>query len=273
MTKTFDDWQEIAGNSVLVPPTQKGIIHFLGGAFIGAAPQVTYKFLLESIAAQGYIIVATPFINTLDHGEIAKATLNSFEQVVDRLKYTGEIHQRYLPIYGLGHSMGCKLHLLIGSLFQVERAGNILMAYNNFPIKRSVPLLAEVSQQFSEQIDQLRQVVTLDSVEFTPSPSETLELIATDYPIRRNLLVKFRRDDLDQTRDLQQILTEKFGAMVSLQRLNGTHITPLGQVVNWQVKTNFSPLDAIGQWVKQNVFQDLEQLSSEIRRWLDPTLI
>jgi hypothetical protein len=38
-----------------------------------------------------------------------------------------------LPIYGLGHSMGCKVHLLINSLWQVERAGNIYMSFNNYP--------------------------------------------------------------------------------------------------------------------------------------------
>ena len=63
-------------------------------------------------------------MNTLDHAAIAKSVLQSFESAIAELQAKGILRRRYLPIYGMGHSMGCKLHLLIGSLFDVERAGN-----------------------------------------------------------------------------------------------------------------------------------------------------
>ena len=65
------NWKEIAGNSVLVPHKPIGVIHFLGGAFVATAPQVTYRLLLEYLAEKGFVVVATPFINTLDHKAIA----------------------------------------------------------------------------------------------------------------------------------------------------------------------------------------------------------
>jgi hypothetical protein len=279
-------------------------VHFLGGAFVAAAPQVTYRLLLEYLADRGYVIVATPFMSSFDHGEIAKAALNSFEQVIARLHHTRQLSPRYLPVYGLGHSMGCKLHLLIASLFEVERAGNIFLAYNNFPAKRSIPLLEQVTESLSDPLEKMRQAarqviadrklrdnipdsvkqnikkglqqidfdaINPNKIEFVPSPEETLDLIATDYPIRRNLLVKFRDDDIDQTLALRALLTDKFGDLVSFRPLNGNHTTPIGQDLRWQVGEDFSPIDAVGQWMRQNVYQDLDHLKREIARWLDPT--
>jgi len=67
------EWKEIAGNWVLVPQKQIGIVHFLGGAFVATAPQLTYRWLLEQLAAENYVVVATPFVNTLDHTAIARS--------------------------------------------------------------------------------------------------------------------------------------------------------------------------------------------------------
>ena len=91
-------WREVAGNWLWVPPQPKAIIHFLGGAFVAAAPYLTYKLLLEAIAHQGYIIVATPFVNTFDHEAIAKEVLVTFEQALHYLET--RVTLRRLTIYG-----------------------------------------------------------------------------------------------------------------------------------------------------------------------------
>lgn len=88
MAEWVANWQEITGSSVLIPGNPKGIVHFLGGAFVAAAPQVTYRFLLEYLAQQRYVVIATPFVNTLNHGEMAQEALNRFEQTCDRLYAT-----------------------------------------------------------------------------------------------------------------------------------------------------------------------------------------
>jgi hypothetical protein len=252
------DWQEVSGCWVLIPPRPSAIIHFLGGAFVAAAPQVTYRWLLEQLGRQGYAIIATPFVNTLDHAAIARDVLNRFETTIDRLQATNVLRKRYMPIYGLGHSMGCKLHLLIGSLFKVERAGNILISFNNYPATRAIP--------FIEQLN----INPAFNVEFRPSPLETNELIAQRYQVRRNLLIKFTNDDIDQTLSLTQVLQERFPNMVVIQTLNGSHVTPLGQDVNWRTGSVFTPFDAVGQWMKQEVYRDLHQLKREVIRWLEP---
>jgi hypothetical protein len=250
------DWQEISGNWVLIPRHPIGIVHFLGGAFVATAPQLTYRWLLEQLAARGYAVVATPFVNTLEHAAIAQSVLQSFESAIVQLHATAVLRKRYLPIYGLGHSMGCKLHLLIGSLFPVERAGNILISFNNYAAREAIPLVQQFTPAFA--------------VEFTPSPLETINLVRERYDVRRNLLVKFTNDTIDQSAVLSPVLQQRFPDMVTVQTLPGSHTTPLGQDVSWQAGATFTPLDAFGQWFKQEVYRDLNQLNRAILLWLNP---
>jgi hypothetical protein len=250
------DWKDIRGNWVIIPPKPIGIIHFLGGAFVATAPHLTYRWLLEQLAAKGYVVIATPFVNTLDHSAIAESVVINFERTLERLQETGELHKLYLPIYGVGHSMGCKLHLLIGSLFKVERAGNILISFNNYTAKEAIPLVEQLNSTLA--------------IEFTPTLFETNQLVEEHYHIRRNLLIKFSNDNLDQSAVLTKILKNRFPEMVTTQTLSGNHTTPLGQEIKWQPGNSFSPLDALGQWFKQEVYRDLNQLRKIILLWLNP---
>lgn len=261
------NWQEISGSWVLIPREPIGIIHFLGGAFVATAPNITYRWLLEELVRAGYVAIATPFVNTLDHAAIARSVLNRFENILERLHATNALSQRYLPIYGIGHSLGCKIHLLIGSLYSVERAGNILISFNNYPVRRAIP--------FIEQLDIDRNF----DLEFIPSPEETNILIDKSYEVRRNLLIRFTNDDIDQTLVLNPVLQKRFPDMIALLTIPGNHLTPLGQEINfnWQPSEIFTPLDALGQWVSQGVKQgfsrDVNRLKQEIVCWLNPGLI
>lgn len=264
------EWRELGGNWLVVPDRPTAMIHFLGGAFVAAAPQITYRSLLEHLAEQGYAVVATPFVNTFDHEAIARQVLRSFlraeEYLLERV-----FRRSYVPLYGLGHSMGCKLHLLIGSRSSQERAGNIFLSFNNYPARRSIPFLDQMSQfstQFSSQIPP--QFAPLLNVEFTPSPTETYTLIERQYQVRRNLLIRFAMDDIDQTRSLSDVLTRRFPDMTTLHTLGGNHLTPMGQDLKWQPGATFTPLDALGQFVQQGLNRDFIQLKRTITRWLNP---
>jgi len=252
------NWQEIRGNWVVIPRNPIGMIHFLGGAFVATAPHLTYRWLLENLARKGYVIIATPFINSLDHHAIARTVLMQFERTRERLRDSGKLDQQYLPTYGIGHSMGCKLHLLIGSLFPVERAGNILISFNNFAAQDAIPLLEQLNSTIA--------------IEFTPTPRQTNRLIRERYCIARNLLIKFSNDRLDQSDILNQILQERFPEMSTIQKLRGSHTTPLGQDIQWELGTSFNPLDALGQWFKQEVYRELNELSRCMLLWLNPLL-
>jgi len=255
------DWQEIRGNWVLVPKQPIGIIHFLGGAFVAAIPQVTYRLFLEALYQQRYAVIATPFVNTLDHAAIADTVLLNFERALERLRDRGLLPY-YLPIHGIGHSMGCKLHLLINSHHAVERAGNVFISYNNYPVRQSIPLV--------EQLSSLMEPTLLKDVEFTPSPAEMTQLVAQQYGVRRNLLIRFTQDEIDQTPALAEVLVPRFPDMITHQVLPGNHLTPLGQNLTWKVGKVYSPLDALGQWFNQEVYRNFNQMQQVISHWLNP---
>jgi Protein of unknown function (DUF1350) len=282
-----ESWQEVAGNWVWWPDRPIAIIHFLGGAFVAGAPRLTYGRLLERLGQAGYGIVATPFVNrSLDHEAIATEVLQRCDRALVALEKAGEVRLRYLPLYGLGHSMGCKLHVLIGSLFAVQRAGNMLISFNNFSAGRAIPLMDRVGPMVAPMLASVHRAVPItetllgkasqtmkstETVEFTPSPAETLALVRDRYQVQRNLLVKFRQDDLDQSRSLAHLLETRFPDFTTLRKLPGTHLTPIGQDISWQTRREFGPLEAIGQWVQQDViYRDLNRLSDELLRWLDP---
>ena len=47
------------------------VLHFVGGTFVGASPQITYRCFLQKLAARGMVVVSTPFDAGFDNGRIA----------------------------------------------------------------------------------------------------------------------------------------------------------------------------------------------------------
>lgn len=142
-------WEEMEGNYILRPPADFGqpraLIHFLGGALVGAAPDITYRYVLEELAQEGYLIVATPYNLSFDHLQTCDAVISKFERVAPALaRQYGAI-----PVVGVGHSCGSLLHILITSLFpDTPRAANALLSFNNKPVQDAVPLFSEVVAPF-----------------------------------------------------------------------------------------------------------------------------
>ena len=54
---------------MIAPPQgrPKGTVHFLGGAFAGASPQLIYPLLLQLLARAGYTVISTPYAVTFKH--------------------------------------------------------------------------------------------------------------------------------------------------------------------------------------------------------------
>jgi hypothetical protein len=49
----------------------KGIVHFVGGAVVGAVPQTSYKYLIERMAHSGYTVIQTAYPFTFSHKALA----------------------------------------------------------------------------------------------------------------------------------------------------------------------------------------------------------
>lgn len=53
------DWKEVEGCYVLYPPAgraPRAVAHFLGDAFVGAAPQVAYRLFLEALSNRDVLV-------------------------------------------------------------------------------------------------------------------------------------------------------------------------------------------------------------------------
>ncbi|CAL9118888.1 unnamed protein product [Musa textilis] len=249
------DWSEIEGAWVLKPKSgsPKVVIHFVGGIFVGAAPQLTYRLFLERLSKRGALVVATPFASGFDHFLIADEVQSKFDRCLRFLQDS----VNDLPTFGVGHSLGSVIHLLIGSRYAIQRCGNILMAFNNKEASSAIPLfspvIVPVAQSFGPLLSQLtsspslrrgaemamkqlenlsppimKQVLPLveqlpplymDLVngreDFTPKPEETRRLIKSYYGVSRNLLIKFKDDTIDETPTLAQLLSG--GSAISSQ--------------------------------------------------------
>ena len=64
---------QVGPNYVSAPTGRqpKGIVHFVGGAFAGAAPQFAYQFLIKWLADAGFTIISTPYAVTFRHLDCA----------------------------------------------------------------------------------------------------------------------------------------------------------------------------------------------------------
>lgn len=133
-------------NWVLPPRGQsRGIIHFLGGAFVGSAPNLTYPLLLRLLSEGGYSVVATPYAVTFQHAECCLAVRQDFDSVVQQLRAsatTAWLADESLPVFGVGHSNGALLHLLAGSLVPApaNHRGDVLISFNNREVTEAIPV-------------------------------------------------------------------------------------------------------------------------------------
>ncbi|KAG2422465.1 hypothetical protein HXX76_015989 [Chlamydomonas incerta] len=241
-----NDWREVEGCYVLFPPsgrTPSAVAHFLGEAFVGAAPQMAYRLFLEALANRDILVIATPYSTSFDHLRIADEAQFRFDRAVRALGPATST----LPTYGVGHGLGSLIQLLICARYAVQRAGNVLMAYNNRPAADTIPLLSPLIvpsarvlgpiinqiaaspvrttvESISETLKGLspslvRQVLPLveqlaplyldaaaGKAEFLPTPEETRMLVRTYYGVSRNMLLRFKDDSLDDTNNLVQLL-------------------------------------------------------------------
>lgn len=243
------DWTQVEGSWILKPKSSKPnfVVHFVGGIFVGAAPQLTYRWFLERLSEKGVLIIATPYASGFDHFLIADEVQFKFDRCYRTLDET----VKDLPIFGVGHSLGSLVHLLIGSRYAVQRSGNVLMAFNNKEASSSIPLFSPVlvpmAQNFApllsdifssptlragaemtlkqlqnvsppimkqvlplvEQLPPLYMDLAKGREEFTPKPEETRRLIKSYYGVSRNLLIKFNDDSIDDTPTLAQVLSSE----------------------------------------------------------------
>ncbi len=221
----------------------RGVIEFIGGSYLAATPQLSYRRLLETLADAGWRVRAWSYVPGFDHQAQANEAWRRFRQARDDATSPG------LATLRLGHSLGCKLQLLAPDGGRSSR-GLVALCFNNFSAERSVPLLAELGQQFNFRS------------EFSPSPRQTLQQVASSYTQPRNLLVRFNRDAIDQSGRLLAALQARSDDASTLVELPGDHLTPSSAALRRQL---------LGDWADDPARQrGIERLVSLMNDWLVP---
>tara|TARA_Y100001968_G_scaffold331867_1_gene388037 strand:- start:1243 stop:1986 length:744 start_codon:yes stop_codon:yes gene_type:complete len=205
------NWRFIDRTWCLWPARPKGLIEIIGGSYLSASPHISYKRLFEGLYKENLAIHAWSYLPNLDHQEQANSAWRQLRNCKKKLELR---IMNTPPIIRLGHSLGCKLHLLAPD---GGRNSNALIAisFNNFAAKKSIPMLNKFNRKFN-QIS-----------EFNPNPEETMRLITERYVQTRNLLITFKEDSLDENSKLLYSLRQRQLDDNSTQIiLSGNHLTP-----------------------------------------------
>ncbi len=204
------NWQRLEEAWILWPSKPIGLIEMIGGSYLAASPHISYRRLLEGLSKKGLAIHTWSYLPNFDHQMQANEAWRNLRKC--RLELQSNWKGLPLPIR-LGHSLGCKLHLLAPD---GGRRSNSLIAlsFNNFSAKRSIPGLGRISKKIGFQ------------TEFSPSPSETIRLINKRYIQPKNLLIHFNQDNLDQSGSLLKCLQERSSDQSKSLLLEGDHLTP-----------------------------------------------
>ena len=239
------EWRQQGDLWVLQPDRSsgpQGLVEFIGGSYLAATPQLSYRRLLEALASRGRRIHAWSYVPGFDHQSQANAAWRCFRAA--RQGLTEQVQPS--SILRLGHSLGCKLHLLAPDGGR-GCDGLVALAFNNFSAERSVPLLAELAQPLGFR------------TEFSPSPRETLVQVQRSYRQPRTLVVRFQRDTLDQSERLLAALRSREGDRTEQLQLPGDHLTPASAGLRQNL---------LGRWADDPArARRIEDLATTIDTW------
>ncbi|XP_031287044.1 uncharacterized protein LOC116145737 isoform X2 [Pistacia vera] len=248
---------------LVIPPLNgkkpRAIIKFLGGAFIGAVPEVTYSNgALIQVLIGSYFSEKIPKANAIISFNNRPAT-----EAVPYFEQLGPIVSQMMPIveaspvYSMARSAS-------GDAWKVllDTAGAIIPGND----QESLVSL----NNFVNQLPSVFSQVTEGMSEFKPTPSENRDCFKKSYNVPHTLLVKFSFDTIDDTDLLEETLrprVESIGGTVEKIQLNGNHITPCVQEPKWQAGSVYTPADAIAQGLKTLSINEIRILSKTISDW------
>ena len=201
-----------------------GLIEIIGGSYISIKPEFAYKRLISRLLKKNFAVHSWSYIPNFDHQIQAN---HAWKQLrLARKSLEGRIGLMQKSIR-LGHSLGCKLHLLAPDGGR-NCNGLVAISFNNFKADSSIPMLKKISHNLDFQ------------TEFSPSPTETLSLIKDHYEQINNLLIKFTNDKLDQNYLLLKTLKERYLDKSELMQIEGNHLTPVSMGLREKLlKPNF----------------------------------
>jgi len=189
------------------PTNPSKIIEFIGGSYLASKPNLTYKRFIESLINKNYAVHAYEYNPQFDHQQLA---IKAWKDLKNCKRLLTQRIGKSIPSIRIGHSLGCKLHLI-----SPDGGRNcekfISISFNNFSASRSIPFLKKISQKLEF------------TSEFSPSPERTYGIIEKTYNQKNNFLIKFKSDELDETDKLLFCLKSRKEDNSKGIMLKGTH--------------------------------------------------
>ena len=205
------------------PPKPKKIVEFIGGSYLASKPDLTYRRFIESLITKNYAVHAYKYTPQFDHQLLSIRAWKDFKNC--RISLSKRLGGA-IPSIRIGHSLGCKLHLI-----SPDGGRNcdkfVSISFNNFSANKSIPFLKQIAQKLEF------------NSEFSPSPERTLRIIENTYNQKNNFLIKFNTDELDQTDRLLSCLKARKEDNSKEIILRGTHTS----IASAGLRENF-----LGDW-------------------------
>ncbi|CAJ1942109.1 unnamed protein product [Sphenostylis stenocarpa] len=224
------DWIEVEGAWILKPKSSRPnfVVHFIGGIFVGAAPQLTYRWFLERLSDK-YAVQRSGNVLMAFNNKEASSAVPLFSPVLVPMAQTiGPLLSDIFSSPTL--RVGVSIAIYLTPKWEVVPAEMTLKQLENV----SPPIMKQVLP-LVEQLPPLYMDLVKGREEFSPKPEETRRLIKSYYGVSRNLLIKFKDDLIDETSTLAQVLSSESAISsvldMSIRKLAGDHGLPLQQAL------------------------------------------
>ncbi len=184
-----------------------------GGSYLATSPNISYKKLLNGLREKNFAIHAWSYVPGFDHQAQANEAWKKLREC--RIKLESRIGKESFSPIRIGHSLGCKLHLISPDGGRKSRRF-VGLSFNNYKADQSIPILGRVKRKLNIQ------------TEFSPSPSQTMSMVRKNYIQANNLLIRFENDRIDQSSLLLDQLKRRTNDNSKLITLDGNHLSPAG---------------------------------------------
>lgn len=231
----------------LLPPTSTSapsvVILFVGGAGLGQFPHIAYDEMLRRLAVRtNAAVLAAPYQVSLDHFDLARRTRLLLEKSLLQCDDDFGWDAASLHKYALGHSLGAKLQLVSAAAsspaLPCDARGLGLVAYNNFGLSGSLSMARTLFEEFRGGVAKnvgafdtvlgiAGQFLDASGLEFTPSPSQTEELVRRKLDVDRLRAFRFDDDQLDCSDSLRFGEDDDGADQLEVAGLPGSHLTPV----------------------------------------------
>ncbi len=194
----YPSYEKISNSQVLLHPSPKGIIQFIGGFVFGACPAWSYKYLHQFLFDQGYSIILYPFpFNPFqfNHWEVSLELLK--EQKLLKTQIVEFLKQRHQPIdvvglyakqesyLWLGHSLGCKYIILLEILSNPPKRREEILKKSLDEVDAK-DILDKIKQANLEESINPNFIRNQPSVLLAPEISNTVRFLRSGWRVSNN---------------------------------------------------------------------------------------